>query len=103
MYTVVMLLNFVPFSLAFKGTLVELNLAWLVVIPACVGYIKINKESGVISTMLYTFVTLIARGQYMNARDKGELSSLFWQTVTIKVVAWALQIVGHKVFESRSG
>lgn len=98
-----LLLNFVPVSLANKDSLLELNLAWPVIIAACVGYIKINKESGIISTILYIFITLLARSQYLNAQRDGALASLLYRTLVIKAAAWALQILGHKVFESNLG
>lgn len=94
------MLNFVPFSIGHKDSLMELNLPLLLILVLMAVYIKIEKVSGVISTIFYMFLTLNIRMYYLDCKENGTLSRFFYQCLFWHMVGWVTQVIGHKIFES---
>lgn len=98
--TAVGMLNFVPFGIGPSDTIAEINLPMVLLLMLLSVYVKIEKVSGVISTMFYMFLSLNMRSYYLDCKHDGTLSSFFYQILFLHLFGWVAQIVGHKIFES---
>jgi uncharacterized membrane protein YGL010W len=94
------MLSFLPFSLANSGSLFEINLGLILTLALGFIYVKIEMVSGSISCAFYVTLTLIIRNCYLSAVEKGTTHSFFLHNIFWHVVGWAIQIAGHKIFES---
>lgn len=94
------MLQFWGFGFGDSQSPLFLNGALILVLLLGVLYLKVDVVSGSITTALNILFSITARIWYLEAQQTGSLSQYFNIALTVHVLAWAAQIVGHKLFES---
>lgn len=65
-------------------------------------YLNVDLVSGVISSIFYGVGYVVGRNMYLNAVTNGTQDELWKVVLTVHIVCWIAQFVGHGVFEKRA-
>lgn len=95
------MLQFWGFGFGDSNSPIFLNGALILVLLLGVLYLNVDVVSGAITTALNVLMAVTARIWYLEAQQTGTLSRYFNIALTVHILAWAAQIVGHKLFESK--
>merc|ERR1712224_744095 len=82
--------------------LFDLNLGLVLYLFTSFMYLNVDLVSGILSTIFYGVGYFVGRTMYLNAVANGTTDDLWRPVLTVHIVCWIAQFVGHGVFEKRA-
>ena len=96
------ILNFVPIVfLKRENYLFEINFVFINTFLLCVLYLYIDPLCGLLTNIWMVFSFFLGRFIFLDFLSQNKYWTCFGVFFAVNLLGWAVQIVGHKVFEKR--